>query len=84
MILCFPAAATATRNVYVNSQTTTSLYGFDIAQSGALGTAAGSPFSTAHNMVGIGMTPDGAHLYVSTNNNQIEAFNVAANGALSA
>lgn len=78
----------ADRFVYVSNGglvgTSQNVSAYRIGANGALVPVSGSPFATgANGQEGMAITPDGAHLYVTSfGSNQVMKFNVQANGGL--
>ena len=74
------------RFLFVSNQFSKSVTVFQVGNGAALSLVAGSPFTNAASAgVPAGMATDqsGTQLYVATNTNQIQVFNIAADGTLS-
>ena len=72
--------------LFVSNQSSMSVTVFHVGSGASLSLVAGSPFTnTASGGVPAGMATDqaGTQLYVATNANQIQVYNVAADGTLS-
>jgi DNA-binding beta-propeller fold protein YncE len=77
------------RYLYVANEGSKNVSAFSIGANGLLGAVPGSPFETASNgqfgPFGLAVTPDGRNLYAPNYSaNNVSAFSIGANGALSA
>lgn len=75
--------------VYVTSLVTQSVWGFRRGADGSLTPVPGSPFAAPNGPVGLKVTPDGQHLYVASNDPDVDSppggllgFTILADGSL--